>query len=103
MPRTFYSDYVRRCMQFYVRYPEPFFRNDADRQNWEACERALKGFSKWAKYILTEVYNGDDTLADNVHQTSMQLGIKQDKVWRLIHKLERKEDTLIINCTLPEE
>lgn len=90
MPRTFYSDYVQHCVRFYVKYPEPDFLNDADRENWAACEKALKSFSKWARYILTEVYSSDDTLVDNVYRTSMQMGVKRDKVWRLIHKLERK-------------
>lgn len=90
MRRTFYSDYVQHCMRFYSKYPEPVFYNDVGRQNWKACERALKGFTQWAKDILTSVYSNGDTLADSVYQVSSDQGIEQDKVWDLIRRLERK-------------
>ena len=90
MSRSFYSGYVQHCMRFYVRCPKPVFYNDVGQQNWKACERALKGFSEWAKDVLTAVYSNGDTLADSVYQVSKNRGVEQDKVWKLIRKLERK-------------
>lgn len=90
MSRTFYSDYVRHCMRFYVKYPEPVFYNDVGRHNWKACEKALKGFSEQEKRVLTEVYICGDTLVDNVFQVSEKQGVEPDIVWRIMHKLERK-------------
>ena len=50
--RTYYSEYIQHCMRFYARHPHPKFHSDADKQNWYACENALKGFSDSEKDIL---------------------------------------------------
>ena len=88
MPRTFYSDYVQRCMRFYVRYSKPEFLNGVDKENWIACARALKSFSRWERYVLLAVYRNGDTLVNNVYRVSKKQSVEQEKVWGLIHKLE---------------
>ena len=54
--RTFYSEYVQHCMRFYARHPRPKFRSDADKQNWNACDSAMKGFTDKEQDILMTVY-----------------------------------------------
>lgn len=88
--RTFYSEYVQHCMRFYARHPRPKFRSDADKQNWNACDNALKGFTDKERDILLTVYREGDTIPDNVYKQSVDRNIKQDTIWKLINELERK-------------
>lgn len=88
--RTFYSEYVRHCLRFYVRHPAPFFDNDADKQNWKACESALDGFTDKEKELLVAVYTENDTIFDNVCKVSTENNVKQDTLWSLINKLEQR-------------
>ena len=88
--KNFYSDYIQHCMRFYARYPHPKFRTDADKQNWEACDHALKSFDKEEREMLLTIYREGDTIADNVYKMSLDMSIKQDSIWKLLHELERK-------------
>lgn len=88
--RTFYSEYVQHCMRFYARHPRPKFRSDADKQNWNACDSAMKGFTDKEQDILMTVYRECDTIPDNVYEVSVDRNIKQDTIWKLINELERK-------------
>lgn len=88
--KTFYSEYVQHCMRFYARHPNPKFRNDADKQNWNACDSAMKGFTDKEQDILMTVYREGDTIPDNVYKVSVDRNIKQDTIWKLINELERK-------------
>ena len=75
MARSFYSAYIEHCMRFYARYKKPeFFRSDADKKNWLACDNALKDFSA----------------EDNVYHLAKKENINQDTLWKLIGDLERK-------------
>lgn len=90
MARAFYSEYVNHCLRFYVRHQNPKFRSAADKNNWLACENALKGFSDNDREILLFIYREGDTIPDNVYQIAKEKGIKQDSVWKLVNELERK-------------
>ncbi len=90
MARTFYSEYVTHCMRFYARHPDPWFKSDADKKNWLACDNTLKQFTQEDREILVTVYREGDTISDNVYEVSKKLGIKQDTVWALIGELEHK-------------
>lgn len=88
--RTYYSEYIQHCMRFYARHPHPKFHSDADKQNWYACEHALKGFTDADRDILLFIYREGDTIPDNVYRVSVQKNIKQDKIWALVNELEHK-------------
>lgn len=88
--RTYYSDYIQHCMRFYARHPRPKFHSNADKQNWYACESALRGFTDSERDILLFVYREGDTIPDNVYRASVDRNIKQDTIWKLINELERK-------------
>ena len=88
--RTFYSEYVNHCLRFYARHPIPLFHSESDKKNWNACERALKGFTDKDRDILLAVYREGDTIPDNVYQLSVKMNISQDIIWKLINELERK-------------
>ena len=87
---TFYTDYIQHCMKFYARHPNPKFRSDADKQNWYACENALKSFTDSEREILLFIYQEGDTIPDNVYKVSVTKNIKQDRVWALVNELGRK-------------
>lgn len=91
--RTFYAEYVQHCLRFYTRYPNPEFRSDTDKQNWNACDRAMKDFTDKERDILMTVYREGDTISDNVYKVSVDRNMKQDTIWNLTNRLERKVAT----------
>lgn len=90
MSRAFYSDYVNHCMRFYARHEKPKFHSAADKNNWTACDNALKGFSDTDRNTLLTIYRDGDTLADNIYQLAKAQGVSQDSIWKLVNELERK-------------
>jgi hypothetical protein len=90
MSRAFYTEYVKHCLRFYVRHGNPKFHTEADKHNWQACEEALNTFSDSDREMLMAVYQGGDTIPDNIYQLAKDKDISQDCVWRLVNELERK-------------
>lgn len=90
MGKTFYSEYINHCLRFFARHPHPNFRNDADKENWKACEKALKSFSNTDREMLIQIYAGGDTISDNIYTMAKEKGINQDALWKLVKELERK-------------
>lgn len=90
MARTFYSEYVNHCLRFYARHPNPVFHSEVDKNNWLACEKALKKFSDENREMLLSIYSDGDTVPDKVYRISKEKKIKQDSIWKLINELERK-------------
>ena len=88
--RPYYSDYIRHCMRFYARHPQPKFCNDIDKQNWNACDRALKEFTEEEQVVLMTVYREGDTIPDNIYKIATELNMNQDFIWRIVNDLERK-------------
>lgn len=87
--KTFYSEYVRHCLRFYVRHPTPNFDNDSAKLKWEACNSALNCFTEREKELLTAVYAENDTFPDNVYKVSEESRVKQNTLWNIINRLER--------------
>ena len=90
MGRTFYSEYVNHCLRFYARHPKTSFHSIADKENWIACDNALKGFTDNERDMLLTIYREGDIIADNVYQMAKDKGIRQDSIWKLVNELERK-------------
>lgn len=91
MARSFYSAYIEHCMRFYARYKKPeYFRSDADKKNWLACDNALKDFSAEDRERLLTLYREGDTIPDNVYQLAKKEKINQDTLWKLLGDFERK-------------
>lgn len=88
--KTFYSEYVQHCMRFYARHPHPTFRSDADKQNWKACDSAVKHFNESEQEMIMTIYREGNTMPDNIYNLSVDLGVKQDIIWKLVNELERK-------------
>ena len=91
MSRAFYSEYVNHCMRFYARHDRPAkFRSEADKQNWLACDSALKTFSEGDRFLLLTIYQEGDTVADTIYKMAKSHNVSQDVIWRLVGDLERK-------------
>lgn len=89
--RAFYSEYVNHCLRFYCKHPKPnYFRSEADKKNWNACDVALKSFSDSDREMLITIYREGDTIPDNVYQMATKRGISQDGIWKLVTDLEKK-------------
>lgn len=86
-----YTPYVRHAMRFYSQYLHiKEFKNEIDKANWQACHRAIQEYSPTDKDILVCVYGECDTLGDNVYNVSRRYGVRQDIVWEMMRKFERK-------------
>lgn len=90
MARTFYSEYVRHCLRFYARHPNPTFSNETDKENWLVCDKVLKSLSDGDRKDILSIYRDGDTVPDNIYNLSKKKGIKQDSLWKLINDIERK-------------
>ncbi len=87
--RKYYSEYIRHCLKFFVRHPKPKFKTTADKLNWEACESAFRKLTNEERELIVEIYQGGDTIPDNVYQLSKRRKLDQDYIWRLITSLEQ--------------
>jgi len=86
-----YTDYVKRALCFYSRYPNKTnFRNYVDKSNWYACHTVLKSYSDRDKDMLTYVYGAFDTVADNVYAMANKYHIHQNEIWSMMGELEKK-------------
>ena len=92
MSRTYYTDYVRHSLRFYTRNcaTMPKFKSDVDKANWLSCQSVLKKYSEKDVEILTSIYSGYDTLADEVYNTSKKYNVEQNKIWDMMKDFERK-------------
>lgn len=91
MNRPFYSDYVRHALRFYSRNLSlVIFKNEVDRNNWNACASVIREHSSKERDILVMVYGGYDTLSDNVYETAKKYGINQNIIWDMMKDVERK-------------
>lgn len=88
--RAYYSEFAGHCIRFYVRYPQPRFKTEADKKNWLACDNALKSFSDSDRALLLTLYRENDTMPDNVYQLAKRNDMKQESLWKLVEDLERK-------------
>lgn len=88
--KAFYSDYVRHCMRFYARHPHPKYRGDVDKENWIACDNALKGFSAEDRELILSIYRDGETIPDNIRCLCAKHNLQPDAVWKLLDDVERK-------------
>lgn len=90
MSKHFYTEYVRHCLRYYARnINKPRFNTEVDKNNWNACYRAIERYSDRDKDIFLRVYGMRDTLADNVYEASQIYLIDQNIIWDMIKDLER--------------
>lgn len=90
MGKAYYTEYVNHCMRFYANYKKPKFRSEVEKENWKACERALRFFPPEEVDLLLEVYRGGDTMADNIYRVSVVYDVRQDTLWRMTAELGKK-------------
>ena len=90
MSRVYYSEYVNHCLRFYARYEKPEFHTEAEKNNWAACDSAIKSFPDKEREMLLAIYREGDTIPDNIYQMSRAMGIRQDVIWKMVNKLEHK-------------
>lgn len=90
MTKKSYSDYVRHALRYYSRnLVSPVYKCIADEKNWNACDSVLDKYFPYYKEALISVYQGFDTVGDNVYETSKKYNIPQDNIWKMMKDLER--------------
>lgn len=94
--KPYYSEFTRHCLRHYVLTQDeapgclPRFRNDAERENWNACHQVLKDYSTRDMDIISQVYRPGDTMSDKIYMLAKARQISQDSLWRLIGDTEKK-------------
>jgi len=98
--KQYYTNYVSHCLRYYARHPEPVFKTQAERKDWEACDRALKKWNDKTREWLTLVYKAprdaagnyryENSMNDCVVTVSEITGISTDAIWKELKALERE-------------
>lgn len=88
--RPRYAGCAKHAMKYYANHHSPVFRTEAERLDWQACEKALESMDENAQMILLEVYMGRDTFGDNVFDCAKKRGIDQKAVWVVINRFEKR-------------
>ena len=102
MSRRYYSEYVSHCLRFYARNQGAMeFNSTVDRENWTACNKVFEGYSPEDREVLLSVYEGRDTLADEVYNASKKYDVEQGIIWDKLKKLER--DIARVRGLIPNE
>lgn len=90
MSRRYYSEYVSHCLRFYSRNRDiRQFNTLVDENNWKACDTVFAEYSPEDREVLLSVYEGRDTLADEVYNASQKYHVEQNVIWDKLKKLER--------------
>lgn len=90
MGKPCYTDYIRHSLRFYCRYHDNIrFRNDVDKQNWQACDHVMRLCAELEQEILFDVYRGYDPIEENVRKTADKFGMLPNDIWRIMYPFER--------------
>lgn len=102
MSRRYYSEYVAHCLRFYARNQGVVeFHSSVDRANWIACHTVFAELFPEDREMLRSVYEGRDTLADEVYNVSKKYDVEQGIIWDKLKKLER--DVARVRGLIPNE
>lgn len=89
--KSYYSDYVRHCMKYYIAHPDGDFQNGIDKANWHACDEALKKFSDIDKNMLLYIYRQNGcTMREAIDRGLYGSDMRPNYVWRIIGQLEKE-------------
>lgn len=88
--RSYYSAYVRHCIRYYVRYPEPDFRSEAERLDWMACDNVFSDMGS-AEAIVREIYlAGKDELPEKIKEIAARENVPRTQLWKLVNEVEEE-------------
>lgn len=89
--RAYYSAYVRHCLRFYAKYPEPEFRTEADRKDWNAVKTVFDGLESTVRNTVQELYGvSGENLPVKVKEISSRDGVRPDQLYHLMVNIENE-------------
>lgn len=91
MSKSYYSDYAKHCLRFYVRHPNPRFHSMCDRRDWESAEGALHALSAEDRDFLMEVYRAKGgKFEDRAKEIAERMDYRpKNRIWKTISRIER--------------
>lgn len=90
MSKTYYSEYSRHCLRFYVRHSHPTFTCDSDRKDWAAAEKAVLSLRAGDKEFAEAVYRSyGGEFVQRVVDIAKKMDVPQKKAWYIIGNLEK--------------
>lgn len=87
-----YSYYATNAFKWYFRQqPKPdSFRSEANRKNWETCEKVVGEFEPGIVETVKAVYSSADTIGDAVYAVAKEKNIHQDNIWTMLAMIEKR-------------
>ncbi len=89
----YYSEYVNHMLRFYVRHrqiKENELEKKIDLKNWNIVKMVLDDLKEKDRNVIIKVYEKQDSIPNNILETSKELGIRQNVIWTLLNKVCRK-------------
>lgn len=94
--RPSYAEYCKQAMRFYARSmmnahsAEPYFKSEADKKNWHACQAAIRTFSAEDMDMLIQLYSKNEPMPEAISHLARERRIHPDRIWNIVNDLERK-------------
>lgn len=90
MSKTYYSEYSRHCLRFYVRHANPVFTCDSDRKDWAAAEKAVNALRSGDREFAEAVYRSyGGEFIQRVTDIARKMNVPQKKAWKIIGDVEK--------------
>ena len=87
MGKPHYTEFASHAFRCYARNPEGItFRSEAEKQDWEACEKAVVLLQPHVDMVL-ECYRGCLSFAENIAAISVRYQVSQNYLWILNNAL----------------
>ena len=87
--KRFYSDYVRHCIRFYIKYPNCIHMDSTNIDNWTACDKAFSAFSENDKSLFRDIYTDGKNTEYIMLKYSKDNGIALEDLQKKCSTLER--------------
>ena len=90
MGKPHYTEYASHAFRCYAKNQNTgiTFRSEAERRDWEACEKAVKAIEPHVNWVL-ECYAGNLSFKENLAAVSVRYQVSQNYLWILNNALLR--------------
>lgn len=91
MPKPFFEEYATHAYRFYAKNPvvRASEVKKSELENWEACDAALRRFSKEDRAVVLAVFGSKCSVPDAVKCISHELALSDNYIWQLLNRVTR--------------
>lgn len=82
MSKTYYSEYARHCLRFYIRHPNPKFECVTDRKDWFAARDAVESLKDDEQEFINNIYTSYvNEISERVKNAADDMNFTLKKAW----------------------